>query len=319
MPTIRYCFIFAILSSAISFGGCYDLNRSDGSSTLGSILDSPVKQSATPATQEPTITVFSHPNYQLPAQVSLCGEALDLNRKSVYERLDAEFTQAINHPAQVALWQRRAAMFFPLIEKELKAAGLPDDLKYLAVAESDLRPWVLSPAGALGIWQFMPPTARQYGVDVNKKIDKRQLPEELLRAAIQYFKYLHTKFGNWPLAMASYNAGEGRIAKALSAQGVDNYFDLDLPLETERYVYRIAAIKIVLENAGKYGLNKSIPPSNYQTPKFTERQVEISPPQTWPQVAKKLGYNYKVLRLLNPHIKHTPLSGKYTLRVPNAR
>ena len=262
--------------------------------------------------------VASNPDPRLPARVSLCGEPLDLSRRSVYERLEFEFLRVVNHPAQVALWQRRAAQYFPYIEAELRAAGLPEDLKYLAVAESDLRPWVASPAGALGLWQFMPATARHYGVTVNKKIDQRQLPEPLLGAAVRYFKSLKARFGAWSLAMAAYNAGDGRIAKALADQGVSDYFELDLPRETERYVYRIAAIKVVMENAAHYGLNIPVPAGQYQGARFSEKSVELGKAGVqWPQLARQLGCDYKTLRLLNPHIIQTPLSGAYVVRLPS--
>lgn len=299
---MKYLFQLMIMTLSLGLGGCYGLN---GTEELLDIINVPVA---------PVLNTRS--DHQLPSKVTLCGETFDLTRKSVHERLEFEFIRAVNHPAQVALWQRRAKLFFPLIEAELRAAGLPDDLKYLAVAESDLRPGVISPAGALGLWQFMPPTARQYGVTVNRATDKRQLPEVLIKAAVTYLKNLHTMFDNWPLAMAAYNAGEGRISKAMDKQGVKNYFDLELPHETERYVYRIAAIKIILQNPSRYGLNKPVPKAKYQPRPFKERQVNISPPASWTEVAKQLGYDYMSLRRLNPHIRKSPLSGPYTLRVP---
>ena len=142
-------------------------------------------------------------DYRLPASVILCGEPLPMERPSVREKLEYEFLMAVNHPAQVELWRRRAKRFFPLIEKSLKAAGLPDDLKYLAVAESDLRPVVSSPAGASGLWQFMPATARRFGIPVNKDQDQRLLPELLLGAGMKYLSMLKDRFGSWSLAMAA--------------------------------------------------------------------------------------------------------------------
>ena len=251
----------------------------------------------------------------LPARVVLCGQALDLSRPSVRERLETEFLFVVNQPAQVALWQRRARVYFPHIEAELKAAGLPDDLKYLAVAESDLRPWVASPAGALGLWQFMPATARRFGLAVNAHIDQRHLPENLIEAAKSYLKSLHALFGDWPLALAAYNAGEGRIKKAIAEHGVREYWQLDLPQETERYVYRIAAIKIVLENPGDYGFTASLP-EGYQPLLVTRRTVTVPDKSGWPALAKAAGYDYKTLRLLNPHIRESTFSGTYEIRVP---
>lgn len=261
---------------------------------------------------------LGHSDFQLPASLSLCGEALALDRQAVLERLEYEFIRVVNHPAQVALWQRRAAIYFPFIEESLKAAGLPGDLKYLAVAESDLRPFVASPAGAVGLWQFMPATARAFGLTVNKGIDQRQLPEPLLGAAESYFKALHQRFGSWALSMAAYNAGEGRIGRAIKEQNTEDYFSLDLPRETERYVYRIAAIKVVLENAELYGLSSSTPLGAYRPAPYVEKQVTVGKNRSWTEVAQQLGCNYKMLRLLNPHIRQSTLSGDYQLRVPLA-
>jgi hypothetical protein len=256
------------------------------------------------------------PDYALPARVTLCGRAFDLARRPVYERLEAEFLQAVSHPGQVALWRRRATEFFPYIEAELRAAGLPDDLKYLAVAESDLRPWVASPAGALGLWQFMPATARHFGLAVNDRVDQRQLPEPLLGAAAAYLKTLYRTFQDWPLALAAYNAGEGRIRQAQSNQGVRDYFELDLPRETERYVYRIAAIKIILENAAAYDLDGPAPVHGYRPLKFAERTITLTDRGGWPELARQAGCDYKTLRLLNPHLREAEQPGTYAVRVP---
>ncbi len=263
-----------------------------------------------------TAVLSGNPDYRLPSKVTLCGETLDLSRRAVYERLEYEFLRVVNHPGQVALWQRRAAVYFPGIEAELRADGLPDDLKYLAVAESDLRPWISSPAGALGLWQFMPSTARYFGLTVNPRLDQRQLPEPLLAAAKNYFKSLNAKFGSWALALAAYNAGDGRIAKAVAAQSTRDYYELDLPRETERYVYRIAAIKVVMENASHYGLTEPVPTARYQPVKYTEKAITVAPGSNWAQIAKQMGCDYKTLRSLNPHILEPSLSGEYVLRVP---
>ena len=256
------------------------------------------------------------PDYALPARVSLCGQPLDLTRRGVFERLEFEFLTAVNHPGQVALWRRRAQEFFPAIEAGLKAAGLPDDIKYLAVAESDLRPWIVSPAGALGLWQFMPATARRYGLTVKEGLDHRRSPEFLFGAAAAYLKTLHALFGDWPLALAAYNAGEGRLKKALAEQGVGSYWDLDLPRETERYVYRIAAIKIVLENAAVYGLPGPSSGFGYASSPTTRLTVTAPPGSGWPELARLAGCDYKTLRLLNPHILAASFSGPLELMVP---
>jgi hypothetical protein len=255
-------------------------------------------------------------DHELPAKVVLCGQTLNLSSPSARERLETEFILVVNQPAQVGLWRRRAQEFFPHMEAELKAAGLPDDLKYLAVAESDLRPWVVSPAGALGLWQFMPGTARRFGLTVNYSLDQRHLPEDLLEAAKVYLKSLHALFGDWPLALAAYNAGEGRISKAMALQGVRDYSQLNLPRETERYVYRIAAIKIILENPAAYGFTVAPPAQGYQPRQFARRTVTVPDKSGWPELAKAAGCDYKTLRMMNPHMRGTSFSGTYEVRVP---
>lgn len=305
-------FVFVFL---FGLGGCNGLGGPESARVENA---SPV---AAAAGSVSGLIVAANPDYRLPSRVTLCGEPFDLSRRSVYERLEFEFIRVVNHPAQVALWQRRAAVYFPYIEAELKAAGLPDDLKYLAVAESDLRPWIISPAGALGLWQFMPSTARHFGLNVDKKRDQRQLPEPLTGAAISYFKSLNKKFGSWTLALAAYNAGDGRVGKAVEAQGVNNYFELDLPRETERYVYRIAAIKVVMENAPAYGFDKPVPNEHYRPLKYTDKKVQLPAKEKgeWSQLAKQLNCEYKDLRMLNPHILEYPLSGSMEVRVPSRK
>lgn len=306
-PIIEYIRVLFI-GFSLALGGCNGLAGTDAAQ----IISAQIAEAAPPANSGEADKL----DYRLPSKVTLCGEAFDLNRSAVYERLEFEFLRVVNHPAQIALWQRRAATYFPYIEAQLKAAGLPDDLKYLAMAESDLRPWVASPAGALGVWQFMPATAKHYGLTVNQKIDQRQLPEPLAGAAIRYFKSLKGKFGSWSLSMAAYNAGDGRIAKAVSAQGTNNYFDLDLPRETERYVYRIAAIKVVLENASQYGFTQPVPEGPYNPIMFIEKEIQVAANSDWNKLAKQAGCDYKTLRMLNPHIRQVPAAGSCLLRLP---
>jgi hypothetical protein len=250
--------------------------------------------------------------------VTICGEALPLDRPSVRERLEYEFLTAVNHPAQVELWRRRALRFFPLIESSLKKAGLPDDLKYLAVAESDLRPLIFSPAGAAGIWQFIPSTARHFGLKVNKSEDQRMLPEMLLPVGMRYLSALHANFGSWALAMAAYNSGEKRVSTALSSQKAGDYYELNLPRETERYVYRITAIKLVMEKAELYGYNDSPPKGLYGQEAFKESEISFEKETTWVRLAEKYSTDYKTLRLLNPHLSALKVlkGGPYIFRTP---
>jgi hypothetical protein len=257
-------------------------------------------------------------DFVLPDAVLLCGEAVPLERPAVRESLEYEFLLAVNHQAQVELWRRRARRHFPTIEAALRRAGLPDDLKYLAVAESDLRPGVSSPAGASGLWQFMPATARRFGLAVNKEQDQRLLPEPILAAGLSYLAALKNRFGSWSLAMAAYNAGEARVGKAVSQQGASDYYELDLPAETSRYIYRIAAIKLILEGAGSYGFTGEPPAPLYRPEGYEEASLTFPEPVTWAALARQFQCDYKTLRLLNPHLAaRNPLKGgPYLVRLP---
>jgi hypothetical protein len=259
-----------------------------------------------------------HTDFQIPETVIFCGERLPLELPAVRERLEYEFVVAVNHTAQVELWRRRAQRYFPLIESSLAQAGLPDDLKYLAVAESDLRPYVTSPAGASGIWQFMPSTARHFGLKVNKEEDQRMLPELLLPVGIKYLSSLRSRFGSWPLALAAYNSGEARVSRALSSQKANDYFQLNLPRETERYVYRIVAIKLVLEGAPIFGFNGRAPAGLYLPAGFREESLTFDSPITWVELAQRYGTDYKTLKTLNPHLasRQSLKGGPYLFRLP---
>ncbi|MDR0622493.1 MAG: lytic transglycosylase domain-containing protein [Deltaproteobacteria bacterium] len=261
----------------------------------------------------------SKTEYNLPRVVTLCGETVPTDRPSVHDRLDKEFQLAVNHRAQVELWRRRAKRYFPLIEESLRQAGLPEDLKYLAVAESDLRPTVSSPAGATGLWQFMPSTARHFGLKVNQREDLRMLPEPLLAIGMKYLSQLHARFGSWALAMAAYNSGEARVDQALAKEGAGaDYYQLRLPNETERYVYRIAAIKVILEDANALGFGDTPPSGLYKPLEFTEVSLAFQAPTSWAQLAKERGVDYKTLRLLNPHLgaMNVLSGGPFTFRLP---
>lgn len=256
------------------------------------------------------------PFLSLPPQVTLCGVPFPLHHQDVYERLDMEFTIAVYGQAQVYLWLKRAGKYFPYIERSLAEAGLPDDLKYLAVAESDLRPHVFSPAKALGTWQFIATTGRRFGLKRDKQFDERLNFEQSTGAAIKYLQKLYAEFNDWMLVMAAYNCGEGCVRREIKEQGVRNYFQLDLPQETERYVYRITAIKIILSNPEKYGYHMP-ETAKYKPVRYEKVQVNLPADLHFTQVAKGVGTTYKTLREMNPEIKGRYLPrGRYEISVP---
>ena len=183
------------------------------------------------------------PYYRVPEKLALCGEAVPLNEPEVREELDREFTVVVWSRAQTTMWLKRAHRYLPEIERKLRAQRLPLDLQYVVLVESDLRPKAKSPAGALGPWQFIGPTAQRFKLKASEAIDERLEFGAATDAALRYLKELRQLFHNWPLALAAYNCGEGRVQKEIAAQGVNNFYHLSLPEETERYVYRILAAK----------------------------------------------------------------------------
>ncbi|MDR2349557.1 MAG: lytic transglycosylase domain-containing protein [Deltaproteobacteria bacterium] len=312
IPPIRA--LLPALAVLILFSGCRALETGPGENPL------PVNALSLIALEALGEPSAPRTDFQLPPTVLVCGEAIPLERPSARERLEYEFLLAANHPAQVELWRRRALRHFPPIEAALKESSLPDDLKYLAVAESDLRPLVFSPAGAAGIWQFMPSTARQFGLKVDKTEDRRMLPDKLLPAGLRYLSSLRNRFGNWALAMAAYNAGERRIGNAVSSQGTRDYHSLNLPRETERYVYRIAAIKLILENAAAMGFDDVPPQGLYGVESFNEESLSFETETSWKELAAKHGTDYKTMRLSNPHLaaKAKLKGGPFLIRSPKA-
>lgn len=254
--------------------------------------------------------------FRLPRALTLAGEPVPLERSDVAERLEREFFLALAAPADAILWLKRSARYFPFIEERLRAAQLPDDLKYVAVAESALRPRAYSWAHASGIWQFIPDTARRYGLRVTRVWDERRDPERSTAAATAYLRDLHGQFRNWPLALAAYNAGERRVATALKTQGVSDYYRLVLPIETERYVFRILAAKLILEAPDHYGF--AVPVEERYAPHETDSvTVPLSGPVGVRELAAAAGSFYREILALNPAIMDDRLpAGRYVLRVP---
>ncbi len=256
------------------------------------------------------------PVFRLPGQLYLCGEPVPLNEPEVSEALDREFTIVVWSRVQTIMWLKRAHRYFPEIEKKLRARLLPLDLKYVVLVESDLRPKAKSPAGAAGPWQFIPPTAQRFQLKCNGAVDERLEFGASTDAALAYLKKLYEMFHNWPLALAAYNCGEGRVQKAMAAQGVKVFYHLSLPEETERYIHRILATKIVLEAPAAYGY--SLPPEELYTPLDSDEVVfTVSQDVEIRRLAEVCGTYYKAIKDLNPWIKGTSLcAGTYRLKVP---
>jgi len=238
--------------------------------------------------------------YKLPKEVFLCGERIPMENRTVWENLDREFLLTLSNDVQVLLWMKRARRYFPHIEKRLKDLSLPDDLKYVAIVESGLRPYAVSPSGAGGIWQFIPGTGEKYEMRKNRIVDERFDFFKATEGALAYLRALNEEFRSWALSLAAYNAGENRVRKEIELQGTRDYYFLDLPLETERYVYKIAVAKIVLAAPERYGFH--LEEEDLYDPLQVDRvQIEITQPLPIIEVSRAVGCFYKDIKELNPH------------------
>lgn len=246
------------------------------------------------------------------------GEALPMDNFDVKERLDREL--AVNSYWHSSTIQnlKLSARYFPVFERIFAEYGIPDDFKYLAVAESSLR-HPTSPAGAKGMWQFMKGTAADYNLEINSEVDERMNVEKATEAACKYLKGKFEKYGNWTLAAASYNAGERRITSEMESQRASNYYDLNLNAETGRYVFRLVAIKEIMKEPSKYGfyLNNE----DYYAPLDDYSVISIN--ESIPNLgdfALKYGTTYRMLKVYNPWLtseKLTNTSGKiYKIKIP---
>ena len=256
------------------------------------------------------------PYFRVPETVYLCGEPAPLNDPAVREDLDRELTIVVWNRAQTTMWLKRAHRYFPEVERKLRVRRLPLDLKYVVIVESDLRLKAKSTAGALGPWQFMAPTAQRFQLKSDAAVDERMEFGAATDAALSYLEKLHQIFRNWPLALAAYNCGEGRLQKAIALQGVNDFYYLSLPEETERYVHRILAAKIVLEDPARYGFE--IPADQLYPPlEYDEVSITLLKEAPVRRLAEACGSYYKAIKTLNPWIKGTALPpGTYRLKLP---
>jgi membrane-bound lytic murein transglycosylase D len=269
-----------------------------------------------PAAEKP-IEEKMYRAHPLPASMSFAGEPVPLQVPDVAERLDRELLVNSHFHSNTLLGLKRMQRHMPEIERILKEHNVPEDFKYLAMAESLLGN-VTSHAGASGFWQLMPDTARGYGLVVNDEVDERYHIQKATVAACRYLHSAHKKFGSWTNAAAAYNRGMGGIERAMKTQGVESYYDLYLNDETTRYMFRILALKEVLGNPQRYGYDFS--PGQGYNPVATRSFSVSSTINDLPKFAQDQGTNYKTLRLHNPWIKGyklTVASGRqYELLLP---
>ncbi len=254
---------------------------------------------------------------QIPDKLDFAGEEMPLYDPDVYERMDRELLVNTYWQSNGLLMFKRAQKYFPIIEPILKKNGIPDDFKYLAVIESGLAN-VVSPAGARGVWQIMPATAKENGLEVNDNVDERYHLAKSTEIACKYLLKSKQQLGSWTLAAAAYNAGNAGIGNRIKDQDVKSYYDLLLGEETGRYIFRIVALKEILKNPKTYGFNfmESDLYSHIPTKEVTV-DTDIT---NFTAFAKQNGINYKILKIHNPWLREAHLSNKskkkYIIDIP---
>lgn len=248
--------------------------------------------------------------------LDFCGETVELENQDVRERLEKELLLTLWDRPQVVLWIKRSGRYLPIIEKMLQDNNMPQDLKYIAIIESALRPHAGSAKGAVGFWQFMESTGRKYGLTINAEKDERRNIFRSTEAAITYFRELYELLGSWTLSAAAYNMGEQGLLSEILAQKISNYYHLYLPLETQRYVLRAISAKIILTAPEAYGFRFTnadlYPPLQFDRIRlecFQETPISI--------VAQAANTHFKKIKDLNPEIRgHFLAAGSHWLLVP---
>jgi len=259
---------------------------------------------------------------QVPDYVVFAGDTVYMNRMDIRERMDRELTAFTYTHQTSTLMIKRANRLFPQVEPILKECGVPDDLKYLMVIESNLDQQVVSPAGAAGLWQFMTTTGRQYGLEVNDNIDERYNTEKATRAACRYLLDSYEKYGDWLTVAASYNAGTAGISRKIEQQGEEHAIDLWLAAETSRYIFRLLACKMMFQDPRAFGFSFTardlypyIPPKEYVTVTSTVEDLA--------QFARRHGVSFAQLKMENLWLRQESLKDAshrtYKVAIPDIK
>jgi hypothetical protein len=254
---------------------------------------------------------------KIPEELEFCGEKVPLYNFEVYERLEREFIVNTYWHSLTILTLKRANRWFPVIEPILAKNNIPDDFKYLCVTESTLLN-LISSANAVGYWQFLKSAADRYGLEVSNEVDERYSIEKSTEAACKYLQEAYKKYGSWTMSAASYNMGINGVDEQLGRQETNNYYNLVLSDETSRYVFRILAAKVMMNNPKDYGFD--VKETELYKPLNTYELTVDSSVTSWAQFAKKLGLNYKILKMYNPWLRENFLTNKkkkvYKIKLP---
>jgi|SRR5690625_41855 len=289
---------------------------------MGLLIQAVSQSTGTSENSSPVAAEVPTDNYSaralpLPKNIDFAGEQVPLQDPDIRRRLDRELLVNTYWQSNMLLLLKRANQYFPIIEPILKEYNVPDDFKFLAVAESGLEQ-VVSPAGATGFWQFLQSTGREYGLEVNSNVDERYHIEKSTRAACEYLLKSKERFGSWTLAAAAYNAGNRGITRQQERQEVNDYYDLLLVSETSRYVFRLLALKEIMSNPNKYGFHFTEQDLYHHIPTYT---VEVDTAvEKFSGFAKEFGINYKILKIHNPWLREAHLNNKsrkkYQIEIP---
>ncbi|MEA1948309.1 MAG: transglycosylase SLT domain-containing protein [Thermodesulfobacteriota bacterium] len=248
--------------------------------------------------------------------LSFCGERVPMKHQDVQERFEKELLLSIWDRPQVILWLKRSRRYLPYIEKMLRENGMPNDLKYLAIAESALRAHAGSRKGAIGFWQFLADTGRRYGLIISKNIDERRNLFASTRAAIKYLKELHKLMGTWTLAVAAYNMGEEGLRAEIMVQHTSDYYRLYLPLETQRFIFRILSVKLIFSDPAKFGFNLT-DVDYYPALEFDQIDIDCFQEIPLSLIATASQTDFKVIKDLNCEIRgHYLTEGSHTILIP---
>lgn len=311
MQKIHLVIIYALLGCCLILAG-YSVWKSNLQSASEEIFSEDQVLPSRPNPSRDSVRLFD-----IPTELDFAGEKVPLGTIDVLERLEREIYVNAYWESNMILLMKRSAKYLPDIERMLKENGIPDDFKYLAIAESGLMN-VGSPAGARGFWQILETTGKEYGLEISNDVDERYHLEKSTEVASKYFKKAHAKFGDWTAVAASYNMGQTGFAKRQEEQLHGDYYGMYLNDETSRYLFRILAFKVIFENPGSFGfhLRES---DYYQNPPL--KTVEVNQDiKDLPRWAKQQGSSYKNLKLYNPWLRDQDLNVKrgkvYEIKLP---
>ena len=254
----------------------------------------------------------------IPKKVSFAGEEINLNDQDLFERMDRELLVNTYWQSNTILMIKRANKYFSQIEKILIDEGVPTDFKYLALIESGFQN-VTSPSGAKGFWQIMKTTGKEYGLEINSNVDERYNLDLSTRLACKYLKKARDKFGNWILAAAAYNRGINGIQNKITNQKQKTYENILFGEETKRYIFRIIALKNIIESPESFGfyIKKE---DMYNPIKYDKIKIN-TPINNISDFSKKFGLTYKALKIHNPWLLENHLNNKsrkvYTISIPS--